>query len=101
MANDPLWQGFIQHCAVSLLAGELTTAYLRGAAKDPRLVDSAMSNDFRDALAKACAEISPLAAKWRSVELEIRAADRRFRELLAQRQQATPKRTSDQVLVPR
>jgi hypothetical protein len=87
MSNDELWQAFIHHCAADLLKGQLTTGYLKEAAKHPRVYYSAASDDFRACVSRACEEISPSSTRQRSLELEIEAAERRFKQLLHENKQ--------------
>lgn len=81
MVKDGLWWEFIGQCATDVIAGKLTTQFLRQALKNPRLRNLATHYDFRRSLIKVCEEMAPRVVNDRSLMLEINAAERRFQQL--------------------
>lgn len=91
MANKLSLQSFITSTANALLAGQLTSSDLRTAIQQPEIRLLVLNSDFSNLLITACEAIQPAARQNSALMLEIKAVDRRIRQLAESHQHSSSK----------
>lgn len=91
MAYEQPFQSFLSRTAIALVAGQLTSSHLRTAIQRPEIRLLALNLDLISLLIVACESIQPTARQNSALMLEIKAADRRIRQLAECHQHSSSK----------
>ena len=82
MPSQELWPSFVGKCAHMLMAGQMTSQYLRQAIEDPKIRSQAANDNFRALVVEHCERIQPGASRIHALMLEIDATTKRLERLL-------------------
>jgi len=91
MTYEKSSQSFITSTAAALVAGQVTSSDLRTAIQQPETRLLVLNSDLSHLLITACEAIQPEARQNSALMLEIKAVDRRIRQLAESHQESSSK----------